>query len=120
MIGSKLCWGLAIGTAALLQPWLLSQTAGAQTVAVSPDSAPVPSDAGLPSLAVEIPRLEGAVKVDGRLDESVWRSAQLLADFRQYAPVDGLPAAERTEVLVFYTGGADGAQRFYCRRAVQL
>lgn len=106
MARSKLCRRLAIGAAALVQPWLLSQTVGAQTGAVSRDSAPGRASAGLPSLAIEAPRLEAAVEVDGRLDESVWRSAQVLSGFTQYDPVEGRPAAERTEVLVFYTAEA--------------
>ena len=51
---------------------------------------------------VQVPRLDAAVTVDGRLDEPVWAGAARLTDFSQYQPVDGQPAAEPTEVLVWY------------------
>ncbi len=56
---------------------------------------------------VQIPRIEDAVvTIDGRLDEPVWNQAAVLTDFSQYEPVDGRPAAERTEVLVWYAPDA--------------
>ncbi len=55
--------------------------------------------------AVPLPRLEGTVRIDGNLDEPVWARAARLTGFSQYQPVDGQPAAEPTEVLVWY--GAD-------------
>ena len=57
--------------------------------------------------SVEIPRIEGeAVAIDGVLDEPVWSRAAVLTEFSQYEPVDGRPAAERTEVLVWYAPDA--------------
>ena len=44
-----------------------------------------------------------AVTVDGVLDEAVWQQAARLTGFSQYSPVDGRPAEDDTEVLVFYT-----------------
>ena len=55
---------------------------------------------------VQVPRLEAAVTVDGRLDEPVWQKAARLTDFSQYQPVDGRPAVEPTEVLVWYAPDA--------------
>src|SRR5258708_32122461 len=55
---------------------------------------------------VPLPRVDepGAiVAVDGVLDEAVWERAARLTDFSQYSPVDGRPADDPTEVLVFYT-----------------
>lgn len=49
-----------------------------------------------------IPRLESSVVIDGRLDEPAWQAATRLSGFHQYQPVDGRPAEERTEVLVWY------------------
>ena len=43
---------------------------------------------------VQVPRLDAAVTVDGRLDEPVWAGAARLTEFSQYQPVDGQPAAE--------------------------
>jgi hypothetical protein len=52
---------------------------------------------------VPLPRLEDDVTVDGHLDESVWSRAVRLGGFSQYAPVDGRPAQNETEVLVWYS-----------------
>ncbi len=41
--------------------------------------------------------------VDGVLDEAVWQQAVRLTNFSQYSPVDGRPADDPTEVLVFYS-----------------
>lgn len=52
------------------------------------------------------PRLELADTVDGFLTEPAWQQAARLTDFHQYTPVDGRPAEERTEVLVWYAPDA--------------
>ena len=52
---------------------------------------------------VQVPRLAAQVEVDGRLSEPAWAEAALLTGFSQYQPVDGLPAADSTEVLVWYS-----------------
>jgi hypothetical protein len=57
-------------------------------------------------LAVAIPRLQLEATVDGVLDEPVWRRAARLVDFSQYRPVDGRPAEDSTEVLVWYSPDA--------------
>ncbi len=50
-----------------------------------------------------LPRIEDAkVSVDGHLDEEVWSQATLLTGFSQYSPVDGRPAEDSTDVLVWY------------------
>jgi hypothetical protein len=54
-------------------------------------------------LEVRIPRQEADVVVDGKLDEESWRSAALLTDFSQFSPTDGVPAADSTQVLVWYS-----------------
>jgi hypothetical protein len=55
---------------------------------------------------VDIPRIEAEVAIDGALDEAPWREAAVLSGFSQYQPVDGRPAEERTEVLVWYSPSA--------------
>ena len=55
---------------------------------------------------VDIPRLDTAVTVDGNLSEGVWSRAARLGGFSQYQPVDGRPAEEPTEVLVWYSSDA--------------
>jgi hypothetical protein len=54
---------------------------------------------------VHIPRVEteASVRIDGSLDEPVWRSAALLAGFSQFSPQDGVPAADSTQVLLWYS-----------------
>ena len=55
---------------------------------------------------VRIPRLDTEVRIDGILDDSSWSDAARLSGFSQYRPVDGRPADDSTEVLVFYTATA--------------
>jgi hypothetical protein len=55
---------------------------------------------------VDIPRIDTAANIDGTLDEMVWRRAARLTGFSQYQPVDGRPADEPTEVLVWYSADA--------------
>ena len=45
-------------------------------------------------------------RVDGRLDEAVWRQAAAMTDFTQRLPADGQPASEQTEVRVLFDGQA--------------
>src|SRR4051812_33826689 len=53
---------------------------------------------------VRPPRLaDGALKIDGRLDEPQWAQAAILTGFSQFSPTDGVPADDSTEVLVWYS-----------------
>ncbi|HYX81984.1 MAG TPA: carbohydrate binding family 9 domain-containing protein, partial [Gemmatimonadales bacterium] len=54
-------------------------------------------------LDVRIPRFEADVVMDGSLADSTWARAALLTGFSQYAPNDGVPAADSTQVLVWYS-----------------
>ncbi len=57
-------------------------------------------------LQVRIPRVEGelaAATIDGTLNEPVWRQATLLTGFSQFSPLDGIPAADSTQVLIWYS-----------------
>lgn len=53
--------------------------------------------------AVRPPRAELAVTIDGVLDEPAWTQAVILSGFSQFSPVDGVPAHDSTEVLVWYS-----------------
>src|SRR6202165_4766664 len=55
---------------------------------------------------VDIPRIDAVANIDGNLDEAVWRRAPRLTGFSHYQPVDGRPADEPTEVLVWYSPDA--------------
>jgi hypothetical protein len=63
-------------------------------------------DGHLRQLDVRVPRVETTVRIDGVLDEDVWRQAALLTGFSQYRPVDSRPAEDSTQVLVFYAPDA--------------
>src|SRR6266550_3570536 len=76
---------------------LLLQSAG--------DPGPV-YDGRARQLDVRLPRIDTTITIDGRLDEPVWQRAALLTGFSQYRPVDSRPAADSTEVLVWYTPDA--------------
>lgn len=55
---------------------------------------------------VSIPRIDANATVDGVLDEPVWRQAAALTGFSEFSPHDGIPAADSTEVLVWYSPSA--------------
>jgi hypothetical protein len=57
-------------------------------------------------LDVHPPRLEAELTVDGTLDEAAWSEAAMLTGFSQFTPVDGVAAADSTEVLVWYSATA--------------
>ena len=54
-------------------------------------------------LAVQVPRVEVAATVDGQLVEPVWGQAAMLTGFSQFSPTDGIPAADSTQVYVWYS-----------------
>jgi hypothetical protein len=49
-------------------------------------------------------RVDQAPKIDGVLDDEVWKKATLVEEFTQQEPREGAPATERTEVRVLYDG----------------
>jgi len=57
-------------------------------------------------LDVHPPRLEAELTVDGTLEEAAWGEAAMLTGFSQFTPVDGVAAADSTEVLVWYSATA--------------
>src|SRR5690606_11186488 len=57
-------------------------------------------------LALSALRVDGAVRVDGSLDEPAWVRAAVADAFLQQRPDDGAPATQRTEVRVLYDGDA--------------
>src|SRR5689334_23194515 len=57
-------------------------------------------------LQVRVPRIEGegsSPTIDGTLDEPVWSQAAMLTGFSQFSPLDGIPAADSTQVLIWYS-----------------
>jgi Domain of unknown function (DUF5916) len=83
---------LAIGLALV---WLPASSEAQQDVAEPPLKR---------ATAVRMP--DGAVHLDGRLDEDVWESAPAVTDFIQKEPVEGAVPTDSIEVRFLYTGGA--------------
>jgi hypothetical protein len=52
---------------------------------------------------VRASRVEASAVIDGNLNEAVWSDAALLTGFSQFSPQDGIPAADSTQVLVWYS-----------------
>jgi uncharacterized protein DUF5916 len=85
---------------------LLPLIALAQTL--SGVTAPVSTSAAVYSgrqnqTQVRTPRVDADVKIDGHLDEPAWRRAAVLTGFSQFSPIDGIPAEDSTEILVWYS-----------------
>ncbi len=60
-----------------------------------------------PSKRATIVRVaDGAIRVDGRLDDPAWEQAPVVNDFTQKEPVEGAAATERMEVKFVYDDGA--------------
>ncbi len=58
-------------------------------------------------LSVATPAMADAgIQVDGRLNDQAWQHAALLESFTQYDPVEGVPASQKTEVLVLVDADA--------------
>ena len=51
-------------------------------------------------VGVVVRMMEGTVRLDGRLDDSVWASADSISGLRQREPREGEPGSERTVVLL--------------------
>ncbi|MDQ4080334.1 MAG: carbohydrate binding family 9 domain-containing protein, partial [Gemmatimonadota bacterium] len=80
---------------------LRAQT-GATKVA-SDTVGPLATTAGRVLAAV---RVDQTMSIDGVLDESTWREAEVARDFIQQRPVPGAPASQGTDVRVLYTDEA--------------
>ena len=72
--------------------FLFVTPAGAQHAGSAPTAAAYP--------------LQGAVIVDGRLDEPVWGAATPITEFTQLDPNEGQPASEATEVYIAFDAQA--------------
>jgi len=59
-----------------------------------------------PGPEVRAVSLQEVIRLDGTLDEAVWRTAPVATDFRQNQPHEGQPATQRTEVRFAYDGAA--------------
>lgn len=64
------------------------------------DSLPRDAHSALPNVMAA--RLNGAIKLDGRLDEAAWNHATPASEFTQTEPREGERASERTEARFLY------------------
>jgi hypothetical protein len=64
-------------------------------------AAALPQEPGVPA-SLRARRATTPPAIDGRLDEAVWRTADVGDTFRQYEPEEGQPATERTELRILY------------------
>ena len=93
-------------------PYALSvaSTPSARHASSAPSAARVPGGIYVgreQQLHVSLPRVGAAEPViDGSLDEPVWQQAALLTGFSQFSPSDGVPAADSTQVLLWYSATA--------------
>src|SRR5690606_15615071 len=55
------------------------------------------------SKSIVIPKLEGEVRIDGVLDDSLWSQALLVEDFHQYEPFEFVEPSQKSQVWIFYT-----------------
>jgi hypothetical protein len=85
--------------------------AGPDTVTSAPAPAVVPAvvryDGSAAQVDVSTPTIPNAgIDVNGRIDEPAWQQAALLNGFTQFDPIEGSPASQNTEVLVFIDSDA--------------
>jgi len=60
--------------------------------------APVSHDRTAPTATAT--RRNGPISIDGKMDEQAWQAATPVTDFKQYDPLEGQPASEKTEVRI--------------------
>lgn len=87
----------------LILAQLLAATAGAASAASPP---PIAYSGRGGSVAVHAPKLADPIVIDGVLDEPQWREAAILNGFSEFTPVDGVSAADSTEVRIWYSSSA--------------
>ena len=92
-------WLVAAATAVAQVP----STTGAQAPSATDTRVAVTSDRKQ-ATATRVP--SDSIRVDGRLDESVWALATPVTDLVQKEPVEGAPPSERTEIRFVYDDDA--------------
>jgi Domain of unknown function (DUF5916)/Carbohydrate family 9 binding domain-like len=88
---------------ALLPPATLHAQAGGAGDARAAARYPIDPEA-VPRPTLRVLRTNEPIRIDGRLDEEVWRTADSATDFITALPRDGFPATERTVARVLFDG----------------
>jgi len=55
---------------------------------------------------VVVPKLDGKLRIDGKLDEPQWAQALVVEDLHQYQPYEYSEPSQKTKVWIFYTADA--------------
>lgn len=63
---------------------------------------PAISERTVPAAQLDIRKMVATIKVDGKLDEEVWREVVPITKFIQTTPDEGAPVSQRTEAYIFY------------------
>ena len=87
----------SLATAALCAPLLAAVPLRSQ--AQAPARQPAPERA---PVTLQATRLQGEVRLDGRLDEAAWQAVPAVTEFSQSYPDAGAAATVRTEARVAY------------------
>lgn len=72
----------------------------------SKDSATKSDNSARPAIQAFKLDTKSAIKLDGKLDETIWQRASVATGFTQRTPDDGDPATEKTEAQIIYTDDA--------------
>lgn len=86
-----------IRVAALVAPMFLPSPAAAQLM---------DGNEHMDRPVAEAVRAQGALHIDGRLDEQAWAAAPVIAGFTQMDPDEGMPVSQRTEVRILFDDDA--------------
>lgn len=86
-----------IRVAALVAPMILPSPAAAQLM---------DGNGHMDRPVAEAVRAQGALHIDGRLDEQAWAAAPVIAGFTQMDPDEGMPVSQRTEVRILFDDDA--------------
>ena len=101
----KLC--LLLFLTALVSSLSFNLEAQSQTSQKIPGSKPENKERQIgvqePLRAAQASRVEEAPRLDGTLDDPLWRQATPISNFLQREPFEGQPPTERTEVRILYT-----------------
>ena len=108
MLGIRVRQVMAIGVALGLG----AATAQAQAQAPAPAPAPVTPVASSEKPVLRAVHVPGGLKLDGRLDEDVYKLPPATTQFIQQEPQPGAPATEKTDAWVFY----DDKNIYFCFR----
>lgn len=63
---------------------------------------PFPVSSTVSAYKLNIRKMHATIKVDGKLDEEVWREIEPITKFIQTTPDEGQPVSQRTEAYIFY------------------